>query len=179
MAEPTGTIANEALILCDFLRLCGVDASIDLYHKNELIPNWPMWTQNKILDCINNKGFILLLCTTAMKEALDDDDASSRIEMDSAHIDCQTFRHLLISNANFIPVCKRAETDRQSVPLNLRDGTLYQIDISNISIKLKKKEILDNNDSLRSLVATLTNQAEIEIPMNSGILCTYKSLSIL
>ena len=168
MAEETGANANNALILSQFLRECGIDSCVDHYYQNDMtISTWTVWTEEKIKRCIEDEGFILLLCSTEMKNSV---DKNGNIVMASAQLDHRTFQHYLrLQNNRFIPVCGKENDQLNNVPISLQDERIYQICISHINLDLPREEVLEKDDNLRSLVATLTKQPETPMAdINSG-----------
>ena len=173
---PTHIIYSEehsdaALELSDFLRRkCGISCDIDQYYMNENIVDWGTWNENKIKNCANNNGFVLLICSSVMFEHLNHPD-SSCIQMKAGGMHSLAL-NALISDATvtrcIIPVCFD-EATTETVPSSLRGRTIYslsykeliQVDPStDINTILNKSEF----ESLRSLVFKLRGESEVKKP---------------
>jgi len=157
--------SHPALKLSNFFREhCGVDCEVDLHHSTELINNWNQWMEQKIKRC----RYIILLCGENLHKSLQEVN-NERIKMHNAHIGVQTLNNLIDdreTNTYFIPVFIGKELVN-CIPTALKDRSCYTVqydavmkDYDDVKAVLGKEE----NKSLYSLVAKLTEQQEYDKP---------------
>ena len=164
--------SDAARTLSDFLCvLCGINCDIDQYYMNESIADWGVWNENFIKKCVENNGFVLLICSSVMLKHLSNPDVYPRIQMKAGYINALAL-NALISDATatrcIIPVCfDKTSTDK--IPSSLRGRTSYPLSYSklmqadpntDINTTLNKPEL----ESLRNLVFRLRGEAEVSKP---------------
>jgi len=165
----TNDKSHPALLLCNFLRRCGIDCVVDLHHSSESINNWSLWVEQNVQNC---NGYIILLCGKILYESLQNSE-NRRIKMNVAHIGKLTLNYLIDdskTNTYFVPVFI-GEPLVDYIPTALKNRCYYTVqydavvDPDDVSIILTKRE----NRSLRSLVAKLTryDMPPIHITFNS------------
>ena len=163
---------NRIQILSKILRYCGIDCNIDQYFETENILSWPQWISQQIKSCISKGGYILLECSEITYDMLEN-SFNPTIKMPVAKIDCQTIRHYLRDNTNsFLPFCIDEDLSH-FVPIMLSEKTFYIFHFNKLPKLFTSgdfteddvSELLKNNpefNSLRRLVATVTNQPDIK-----------------
>ena len=153
-----------------------MNCDIDQYYRNVNVPDWNQWTSKRIRYCISQKGCVLLECSEAMYNLLENVHENDRIKMAVGHIDCYTLRDFVRNHATrFIPFYID-DTSSEHTPVCLSSRTVYHLPISKLPqdfvIQILKQEnvsdfqILYHPDfaSLKSLIATLTGQQETPQP---------------
>lgn len=113
-------------------------------------------------------GYIIILCGENLHKSLQEVN-NERIQMHNAHIGVQTLNNLIDdreTNTYFVPVFIGKELVN-CIPTALKDRSHYTVrydavmeDYDDVSTVLDKEE----NESLRSLVAKLTEQQEHYMP---------------
>ena len=154
--------------LSELLRACGIPCDIDQYHSHENIPEWGNWNQEKIVECAEGGGFVLLVCSAKLHEELSKSDGS-RVQMKFGHIDSLSLNGLIKEKPTtscIIPVCLK-DLQRENIPKCLTGRSCYHLSLD----KLDKLDSdvdpemilsLPHFESLRSLVYRLKKIPEVE-----------------
>ena len=168
MYQKEGNISEHVINLANFLRCgCGVNCDITSYHLDENVTNW----NDFITNHIRKAEYILLVCTKELNEKLIG-QSHSRVEMtesDGPYILSSTLNYLLENNPRVLPIIT-TEGSRNYIPTLLQSTTFYTISLdvlsSAISANQEAKKILNDPKfkNVKSLVAKLTDQPEIEKP---------------
>jgi len=164
-----GNLCDQVESLANFLRkCCGIKCDIPSYHLNEQVTNWSEYIEK----CINNSEYILLVCTKELKESLAG-QSHNRVEMTRTtgpYILSSTLKSLLETKPKTLPVILE-EGSRKYIPAFLRSTTIYTISFNSLpdaesTDEQATEDILNDLQykDLRSLVAKLSGQQEIEKP---------------
>ena len=158
----------------DFLRTrCRINADIDLYHGSENNINWSLWTIQKSTECINNKGYIILIWSETMDTLLNHKDSNdnSHIRMVFAHVDRQSLLSLITGNRThiiivFLDSVMSIDQIRTTLPFNLRYGTVCSISLHDIPNDMPIEDLpdLEKYSALKNLISILTHQQQFERP---------------
>ena len=167
MYQNEGKIREHVIDLAEFLAKCGVKCDIASYYLDENVNDW----NDFIAECITRTEYILLVCTKKLNEKLTG-QSHSRVEMaksDGPYILSSTLKSLLENSQGTLPIILE-KGNRNYIPMFLQSTTIYTISLdalsSAISASQEPKEILNDSKykDLRSLVARLTGQSEVEKP---------------
>ena len=165
---------QDILLLSDLLCHNGVDCTIDQYHSSSIVIDWDKWVSHQIDFCISQNGYVLLECSESMYSSLEVVDCNRKIQMAAAHVYSLTLlEYIRKSTDRFIPFYID-DTLSELTPKLLSSKSIYRFPFSQLTQDLLGREqmsVLDYEtfcspafDSLRSLVATLTGQAETPKP---------------
>ena len=165
---------QDILLLSDLLCYNGVDCTVDQYDSHSSILDWDKWVSHKIDLCISQNGYVLLECSESMYSSLEVADHNPKIQMAAAHVYSLTLLEYIRKYTDrFIPFYID-DTLSELTPKPLSSKSIYRFPFSQLTQDLLGREqmsLLDYEtffspkfDSLRSLVAILTGQAETPKP---------------
>ena len=173
--EEDDPLGDKILSLSNFLIYLGIDCTIDHYHANDNIPNWPTWVTNQIEEhIVSVNGNVLFVCSETMKRLLDNipDTKNSQIGMAYGHIDRLTLENFLHGDytSKFLPMLIDHDEDISLVPHCLQKGNIYRFNYKALNNDIDHQTILEHSDfsSLRSLIATISGQQENPQPNNNS-----------
>ena len=165
------------------MRACGIENEIDLYHPepNKEILQWDQWTGNNIQRCCDNNGHVLLLCGKKITELLQH-ESNIKIEMYHGFIWKLTLQNLILhteTNPYFVPIFFNSKNE-DFIPHALRGRRYFTVNASTLLEKANNLTLeleLEENKSLRSLIAKLTNQQEnYKPPLGASSSSKYKAI---
>ena len=165
---------QDILLLSNLLCRNGVDCTVDHYHSSSTVVDWDKWVTHQMDFCISQNGYVLLECSESMYSSLEVADQNPRIQMAAAHVYSLTLlQYIRKSTDRFIPFYIDDPLS-ELTPKLLLSKSIYHFPFSQLTQDLLGREqmsLLDYEtffspefDSLRSLVAILTGQAETPKP---------------
>ena len=165
--DPEG---DQVRCLSDLLHNCGINCDIDLYHMNENIPDWSFWVGKSLEYHIASQySYVILVCSPIMISTLEERNDNARLQMVAGYIDRLTLRYYLQQGAHRVLPLFINNPAVDYVPPSLSNKTRYYFPydkLNELPENVSTQAVLNHPDfaSLRSLVATLTEQQEIPPP---------------